>query len=249
MAEVRAWARRLGCGAALAAALGGCVAPAAYPVPGGGTAALPAIAAVRPGPLADGSGFAAVIARVEPVAESYCRQMRRVSTCDFRIVIDDRPGQPANAFQTLDSAGRPILAFTTALLADARNADELAFVLGHEAAHHAAGHIPQTQQNAMAGALLAGILASAAGASQADLDAAEKMGAQVAARAYSKDFELEADALGAEIAWQAGFDPLRGAAFFDRLPDPGDRFLGTHPANSQRKAVVARVVAQLQAGG
>ncbi len=235
-------------GAALLALLGGCVVPATYTLPGDDTS-TPLVQPVRPVALPDTAGFAAIVARVEPVAESYCRQMRRVSNCDFRIVIDDRPGQPPNALQTLDSAGRPILAFTSALLADARNADELAFVVGHEAAHHIAGHIPQSQQNAMAGALLAGIMASAAGASQADLDAAERMGAAVAARAYSKDFELEADALGAEIAWRAGFDPARGAAFFDRLPDPGDRFLGSHPANSQRKAVVAQTVARLKAGG
>ena len=36
------------------------------------------------------------------------------------------------------------------------------------------------------------------------------------------------------------------APFFDRLPDPGDRFLGTHPRNSQRKETVARVVAQMR---
>lgn len=235
-------------GGALLALLGGCVMPATYTLPGEDGGA-PVVQPSRPAALPDTAGFAAVVARVEPVAESYCRQMRRVRNCDFRIVIDDRPGQPANALQTLDSAGRPILAFTSALLADARNADELAFVLGHEAAHHIAGHIPQSQQNAMAGALLAGIMASAAGASQADLDAAERMGAAMAARAYSKDFELEADGLGAEIAWRAGFDPVRGTAFFDRLPDPGDRFLGSHPANAQRKAVVAQTIARLKAGG
>lgn len=235
-------------GTVLLALLSGCVVPATYTLPADNGA--PAVVQpTRPAALPDTAGFAAVVARVEPVAESYCRQMRRVSNCDFRIVIDDRPGQPPNALQTLDTAGRPILAFTKALLADARNADELAFVLGHEAAHHIAGHIPQSQQNAMAGALLAGIMASAAGASAADLDKAERMGAAVAARAYSKDFELEADALGAEIAWRAGFDPVRGAAFFDRLPDPGDRFLGSHPANSQRKAVVAQTIARLKSGG
>jgi predicted Zn-dependent protease len=229
------------------AALAGCVAPDGAPVlvPGGGVP----VAQTRPAPLADSAGFAAVVSRVEPLAESYCRSLARGGNCDFRIVIDDRPGQPPNAFQTLDSAGRPVLGFTKALIADARNADELAFVMGHEAAHHIAGHIPQQQQNAMAGALLAGVIAAAAGASPQDMDAVQQMGATMAVRSYSKEFELEADALGAEIAWRAGFDPMRGAAFFDRLPDPGDQFLGSHPANSQRKAIVARTVARLQSGG
>jgi predicted Zn-dependent protease len=65
-------------------------------------------------------------------------------------------------------------------------------------------------------------------------------------KCYSKEFELEADALGAEIALIAGFDPLRGTGFFDRLPDPGDKFLGSHPPNRQRKALVAATVRRLQ---
>jgi predicted Zn-dependent protease len=161
-------------------------------------------------------------------------------------VIDDRAGQGPNAFQTLDETGRPILGFTLALIADARNEDEIAFVLGHEAAHHILGHIPQTQQTAMAGAVMAGILAQATGADPAAVDAAQRIGATVGARRYSRAFELEADALGAEIAFYAGYDPVLGAGFFDRLPDPGDQFLGSHPPNSERKAQVRAVVAQLQ---
>ena len=33
-----------------------------------------------------------------------------------------------------------------------------------------------------------------------------------------------------------------GAAFFERIPDPGRRFMGTHPANADRIAVVQAVV-------
>lgn len=190
--------------------------------------------------------FVAVVAQVEPVAEDYCRRMSRVSNCDFRIVIDDRPGQPANAFQTLDNAGRPMLAFTVALIRDARNRDELAFVMGHEAAHHIAGHIPRQQNTALAGAMLAGVLAQVTGADQDVVNSAQDLGATVGARRFSKDYELEADSLGSEIAFRAGFDPMVGAAFFDRIPDPGDRFLGTHPANADRKRTVAATLARLR---
>ena len=190
--------------------------------------------------------FVAVVAQVEPVAEDYCRRMSRVSNCDFRIVIDDRPGQPANAFQTLDNAGRPMLAFTVALIRDARNRDELAFVMGQEAAHHIAGHIPRQQNTALAGAMLAGVLAQVTGADQDVVNSAQDLGATVGARRFSKDYELEADSLGAEIAYVAGFDPMVGAAFFDRIPDPGDRFLGTHPANADRKRTVAATLARLR---
>jgi hypothetical protein len=42
---------------------------------------------------------------------------------------------------------------------------------------------------------------------------------------------------------------VTGSGFFDRLPDPGDRFLGSHPPNAQRKQLVREVTARLQAGG
>jgi predicted Zn-dependent protease len=227
--------------AVLILSLGGCVttfpAPPDVPVDRAG--------AVQP-PRAAAETFLQVVATVEPVAEAICRTRGVARNCDFRIVVDDRPGQPPNAFQTVDNRGRPVVGFTLALIADARNADELAFVLGHEAAHHIAGHIPRRQDQAMAGALVAGVLAQANGLSPEEVRAAQNLGAEVAARSYSREFELEADALGAEIALIAGYDPVRGAGFFDRLPDPGDRFLGSHPPNAQRKAQVAATVRRLR---
>lgn len=190
--------------------------------------------------------FVAVLDRIEPVAEGMCRRARPRANCDFLIVVDDRPDQPPNAFQTLDEQGRPIVGFTLALIADARNADEVAFVIGHETAHHIANHLPQTQDSATTGAVLAGILASASGASPDQVRAAQQAGASYGARRYARNFELEADALGAEITLRAGFDPIRGSAFFDRLPDPGDQFLGTHPPSAQRKEIIRRVVANLR---
>lgn len=189
--------------------------------------------------------FVQVIRTLEPVAERECRNRTTGLNCDFNIVVDDRPGQPANAFQTLDKNGRPIVAFTLALIADARNEDELAFVLGHETAHHIAGHIARQQQNAMAGAVIFAGIATLSGGDATAVRTAQELGAEVGARRYSKDFELEADALGTIITARAGYNPLRGAEFFTRIPDPGDRFLGTHPPNSSRIDTVRRTMAGL----
>ncbi|MEL6467586.1 MAG: M48 family metallopeptidase [Pseudomonadota bacterium] len=186
--------------------------------------------------------FAQVVRRVEPVAERECRAQTRGVNCDFKILVDDRPGAPSNAFQTLDDNGRPLIIFTQRLINDARNEDELAFVMGHEAAHHVRGHIARQRENAAAGAVIFGGLASITGA---DAAAAQRIGAQVGARTYSKDFELEADALGTVITAKAGYDPVNGSQFFNRIPDPGDRFLGTHPPNAQRIEVVRRTAAGL----
>jgi predicted Zn-dependent protease len=190
--------------------------------------------------------FVAVVASVEPVAERECRASAPRLNCDFRIVVDDRPDQPPNAFQTVDKDGRPVIGFTLALIRDARNRDELAFVLGHEAGHHLAGHLARTQQSAAAGALILGALASLGGAQGADIQVAQDIGATVGARRYSKEFELEADRIGTIIAFHAGYDPARGAEFFDRLPDPGDQFLGTHPPNADRRTVVLRTLEDLR---
>ncbi|MFD1911449.1 M48 family metallopeptidase [Halodurantibacterium flavum] len=190
--------------------------------------------------------FSAVVARMEPLAERECQARTRNVNCDFMIVIDDRPNVPANAFQTVDRNGRPVIGFTLALIREARNQDEIAFILGHEAAHHILGHLPRQQQSAATGAMILGTLASLGGASAADVEAFQRAGATIGARTYSREFELEADALGTVIAYRSGYDPMRGAEFFNRIPDPGNRFLGTHPPNAQRMEIVRRTMAGLR---
>ena len=190
--------------------------------------------------------FIAVVRNVEPVAEAECLARNPGLNCDFKIVVDDRPQMPANAFQTLMPNGQPVIAFTLALIGDVRNADELAFVMAHEAAHHIQGHLAQMDEVAAIGADILGQLASASGETSPEaIRTAQELGAALGARTYSKEFELEADALGTVIAARAGYDPVQGAQFFLRIPDPGNRFLGTHPPNAERLAVVERTAARL----
>jgi len=196
-------------------------------------------------PAAAQANFTSVLARMESVIEGECRARTRGVNCDYRISVLSRPGEAPNAYQSLDGAGRPIIAFNSALIAEARNSDELAFVMGHEAAHHIAGHIPRQQQTALAGGLAGGLLAAAIGANSSTIDLAQDIGASVGARVYSKDHELEADGLGTVLTCGAGYDPIRGSAFFARIPDPGDRFLGSHPPNGRRVATVQSVAAQI----
>ncbi len=190
--------------------------------------------------------FAGVVNRVEPVAEDICRLRTSGANCDFQIVVDSRRGEPPNAYQTVDKAGRPIIAFNLALIAEAQNVDELAFVMGHEAAHHISGHLGRTRETALAGAALGGLLATLAGADPNTVGTAQNVGANVGARTFSKDFELEADSLGTVIAYRAGYDPEVGARFFTRIPDPGNRFLGTHPPNKSRIQTVRNTLADLR---
>ncbi|MBF9029201.1 M48 family metalloprotease [Rhodobacterales bacterium HKCCE3408] len=213
--------------------ISGCVAvapPAQYPVPQQNGNRI---------------SFAEVASRIEPVAESECRAQLARANCDFEIAVDDTPDRGINAFQTIDRSGRPIIVVTVGLIAAVENADELAFVIGHEAAHHIRQHIPQQVDAARRGALVAGVLAQMGGADAAGIRQAAEIGAQVGARRFSQDHELQADELGTIITIRAGYDAVRGAGFFDRLPDPGDRFLGTHPPNASRQAIVRQTAAGL----
>lgn len=187
--------------------------------------------------------FIETVKQVEPVAEKTCRQISPERICDLRIVIDDRDGLPPNAYQTEDAMGRPVIVFTIAMLGEIQNADELAFVLGHEASHHILGHLDRQRYNAAVGAEVFGRLAGTIGTGvPSDVKSAQELGASIGARTYSKSYELEADGLGAQIVTIAGYNPLHGAEFFLRIPDPGDSFLGSHPSNAERIAAVERAV-------
>lgn len=191
--------------------------------------------------------FVEVVQTVEPVAENECRKRTKGMNCDFQIVVDDRPDMAPNAFQTEDRFGRPILAFNVGMINSVRNADELAFVMGHEAAHHIQDHLAKTRESATIGAVVFAGIAAISGAEAEAVRNAEQLGAAVGARTYSKEFELEADQLGTIIAFRAGYDPVNGAAFFARIPDPGNKFLGSHPPNAARLQIVRDTAAALSA--
>lgn len=193
--------------------------------------------------------FVAVMRRMEPAVERECLQRRtQPINCDFQFVVDDRPGQEANAFQTIDASGRPIIGFTLSLIAQARNGDEIAFVVGHEASHHILNHLDRKAGAAAAGAVILGSIASVYGNNQDAIETAQRIGASVGSRYYSRDWELQADYLGAVMTLNAEFDPINGSRFFERIPDPGDHILGTHPPRAARLAQVRRAVADVQSG-
>lgn len=243
-----------GAGLALTVLLAGCAMQGTMPLPQTPVAPGPAVVAAPSSdfPRQPGTSvrnFTQVIDKMGTAIASECLQRRTTPiNCDFQFVVDDRPGAEPNAFQTIDGHGRPIIGFTLSLIGEARNADELAFVVGHEASHHILGHINRKTSAASIGAVILGGLASAYGGSDGTVQTAQSLGAQMGARYYSRDWELEADYLGAIIALNAGYDPQNGARFFARIPDPGDRILGTHPSTAARMGQVARAVSDYRSG-
>ncbi|AUH34463.1 M48 family metallopeptidase [Paracoccus tegillarcae] len=215
----------------------------------GGTPVLATPSPDRGGSATEAArSFVTVMRKMEPAVERECMQRRtQPINCDFLFVVDDRAGLEPNAFQTVDSTGRPIIGFTLSLIAATRNADELAFVVGHEASHHILGHLGQKSRAATAGAALGTILGAYTGDATV-VRTAQQIGASISARSFSKEWELEADYLGAIVTLNAGYDPRNGARFFARIPDPGDRILGTHPSRASRIAQVDRAVEDYRTG-
>jgi len=188
--------------------------------------------------------------RIEAAARAMCREMhpaRPPQHCDFDFRLVDDPRIGPNAFQTLRRDGRPVVAMTVQLVAVTDNADEIAFVLGHEAGHHIADHIAKSRTQAITGALVLGTIASLGNASDDVVSDMMDLGASLGGRAYSQNYELEADVLGAFIAARAGYDPERGARVFARPAlAGGGGLLSTHPASAQRQATVAATAAEIR---
>lgn len=210
--------------------------------------------------------FRRVAARIQPVAERLCRDTlsRKGVECRVHLELDTRMADP-NAYFTYAGPGRtdPVIRFTIPLLQDVANDDEAAFIMGHEYGHLVGQHIAKQEQQALAGALILGVVTAYANAEAAsagqryDPRAVERtmeIGAAIGQAAYSQGYELESDMLGARIAMAAGYDPVKGARYFAR--DEAARtasgrlsFWGTHPADSRRLAVVLATVDQARAAG
>lgn len=213
-----------------------------------GLAVLLAGCDVAQAPLADAPqskapyAFDAVVDRLAPVVQDTCQTIDLVRNCKIRLYVADAPDGTANAFQSIDGFGRPIVLITSDLLKEVRNDDELALILAHEAAHHILNHLARQEENALEGATLMAEAAARDGGGFKEVREAQRIGALVGAHLYAQEYELEADALGAFILREAGFDALRGAEFFYRIPDPGRHALNSHPSNANRRAVVRNAV-------
>ena len=111
--------------------------------------------------------------------------------------------------------------------------DDLATVIGHELAHNTLHHNRKQEQNAflgeMGGALVDGSLMLAGVYSGRTFS---RHFARIGARAYSADFEREADYAGAYYAARAGYDITRSAEIWRRMAMEGPAAIvrsGSHP--------------------
>jgi Zn-dependent protease with chaperone function len=144
------------------------------------------------------------------------------------------------------------------LLEAADNEAELAGVLAHEMAHNVARH----SNKLMKKALISSLLYQAAQVAAAVLTGGASIGVYYALQygfyglgfvldlnllGVSRDYELEADQLGVQYAWNAGYDPTGFIQFFDKMATRqgyvnSASWFRTHPPFLERMVAAQREI-------
>lgn len=133
------------------------------------------------------------------------------------------------------------------LLAVANDSAELAAVIAHEMAHVTANHGVQRQQKEQEAVLATRVVSEVLTDKAAGQRALAR--GKVALAQFSRNQELEADAIGIAAMGEAGFDPYAGAGFQEAMAafnsfrsgsearENSLDFLSTHPSTPQRVAL------------
>ncbi len=127
---------------------------------------------------------------------------------------------------------------------------ELAGVLAHEISHVVLRHSTQQASKQVFAqlpiAVLGATIGQGAGGSLAELGAS--FGLQSLFLKYSRDAEKEADLLGSQIMYDAGYDPYSMAEFFSKLEKEGasraPQFLSDHPDPGNRVESVRQAISK-----
>ncbi|HEX8144732.1 MAG TPA: M48 family metallopeptidase [Pyrinomonadaceae bacterium] len=141
----------------------------------------------------------------------------------------------------------------------ARNEGEMAGVMAHELSHVALRHGTaqatkagsfKAQAPAIGGAILGAILGGTVGGAVAQ---AGQIGSAAFITKYSREYETEADILGAQIMANAGYDPRDLANMFRTIERQGGGggggFLSSHPSPARRYERINQEAAMLRVEG
>lgn len=140
------------------------------------------------------------------------------------------------------------------LIAAAENASELAGVMAHEISHVTARHTTEAISRQYGISILAGLVLGQNPNQLAEI-AAQILAGGAMAR-FSRADEAEADELGIQAMFRAGYDPRGMAAMFrvlqahaERNPSRVEQFFSTHPTTAERIRDADRRAADLGARG
>lgn len=175
------------------------------------------------------------------------RVLRDGQQLDFRI-----PTKPVCSYRVILSknqevqalAGDNTIIFTTGIMRLMDSDRDLALVFGHELAHLTRNHQAAKKANAAIGAIIAAVVSGAIGVDVVDI------GANIGARAFSQEFESEADYVGMYHASRAGWDMTGAGNVYRRLAtaNPGaiHSIGGTHPSTSSRSVLVEQTAIEIE---
>ena len=151
--------------------------------------------------------------------------------------------------------GGPIYVHTG--LIEAASESELAAVMGHEISHVVMRHSTRQASRAMKAqlplAILGGVLGAGVGGVAGSLG---QLGASLVSGSvmmkYSRDAETEADMVGAQIMYDAGYNPQAAVNFFNKLASQaggssGPQFLASHPDPGNRAQNITSILARFPA--
>ncbi len=115
--------------------------------------------------------------------------------------------------------------------------DEVAMVMGHEAAHALREHARERMGKTAATRAGAGLLSSLLGLGNLG-DAALSLGANLLTLKFSREDESEADLVGIDLAARAGYDPRAGVTLWQKMAAASKSappaFISTHPSGPTR---------------
>jgi membrane-associated protease RseP (regulator of RpoE activity) len=160
-----------------------------------------------------------------------------VPSCAYDVVLVTNDA--VNAF-----ADGSNVFITTAMMRFTESPQELAIVAAHEIAHNAFGHITKKRGNILLGTLLDVLIYSTTGIDP-------RVFSQVGARAFSQEFETEADYAGLYIAARAGYEIKDAPLFWRRIgmEHPGaieEDFTSTHPSTPRRFLSLEETVKEIE---
>jgi predicted Zn-dependent protease len=191
-----------------------------------------------------------------------------VETIGRRLVaaVPARLGQPAFRYSFDVVNLREINAFALpggpmflhrGMLQAARTDDEVAGVMAHELSHVVLRHgtlqaakAQKFQIGAIAGQVLGAIVGGQKGAIIAQ---GSQIGLGTYFLKYSREYEREADLLGAQLMARAGYEPRQMANMFRTIQqqggNSGPEFLSDHPDPGNRHDAIVREAASLKIAG
>ena len=189
--------------------------------------------------------------KISVAAEKFMRHKGRASDIkhykwEYNLIDDDK---------TINAWAMPggKIAFYTGILKLAQTEDEVAVIMGHEVAHVLAKHGNERMSQMLlvqfGGLALNKLLEKKPQETQRAFLAAFGMGAQVGVLLpFSRKHEYEADEIGLNLMFSAGYDPNAAVKFWTKMTKLGGHvpeFLSTHPASQNRVAKMQTVIPSL----